>query len=174
MRILPRLVSLALFLSTLLPTHAAAPAQISEPGVFTYQLPPGWISVEVPHMYPLAVEKTGAAKKEQAKAIISVTTKMAGGNLIDWCAQAMQQNKAQLAAIGAQVGQLEPFLPASGPIGYRAPIAVTVRGTALHYVMYFFDGGDGTKITVTCACPSADVAHYAPLFEAAMKTFAPR
>ena len=174
MRILPRLAFLALFLATLGQTHAATPASISEPGVFSYQLPPGWISVEVPHMYPLAVEKSGAAKKEQAKAMISVTTKMADGNLVDWCAQSMQQNRAQFATLGAQVGQLEPFLPATGAIGYRAPIDLAVRGHALHYVMYFFDGGDGTKITVTCACPAADAPHYTPLFEAAMKTFVPR
>ncbi|HEX4140340.1 MAG TPA: hypothetical protein VHY09_08330 [Candidatus Methylacidiphilales bacterium] len=176
MRIFLRLALAALLLAMLFPVRAdtPAPTRISEPGVFSYLLPTGWVSMEVPHMYPIAVEKSGAAQKERAKAMISVTTKMAGGDLVNWCAQSMEQNKAQFAALGAQVGQLEPFLTASGAIGYRAPIDVTVRGRALHYVMYFFDGGDGTKITVTCACPAADIAHYAPLFESAMKTFAPK
>jgi hypothetical protein len=174
MRPLPRRLIAALLLSALLPARAAAPARISEPDVFSYQLPPGWISIEVPHMYPIAAEKTGPAKKEQAKAMISVTTKLAPGNLVDWCAQSMQENKDQFAALGAQVGPLEPFLTTGAGVAYRAPIDVTVRGKALHYILYFFDGGDGTKITVTCACPAGDTAHYAPFFEAAMKTFLPK
>ena len=86
----------------------------------------------------------------------------------------MQKNKAQFAALGAQVGQLEPFIPTTGAVGYRAPIDLAVRGKALHYVMYFFDGGGNTKITVTCACPADEVAHYAPIFETTMKTFLPK
>jgi len=174
MRIFPRLVLAALFLAALLPVHAADPVRISEPGVFSYQLPAGWISIVMPRTYPMAVEKSSAGKTEQAKAVISVTTAAAGGDLVNWCAQAMQQNKAEFAALGAQVGQLEPFIPATGAIGYRAPIDLSVHGKALHYIMYFFDGGDGRKITVTCVCPAADIAHYAPLFESTMKTFLPQ
>ena len=174
MRIFPRLVLAALFLGALLPTRAADPVRISEPGVFSYQLPPGWISIVVPGSYPMAVEKSGAGKTEQAKAVISVTTAAADGDLVNWCAQAMQQNKAQFAALGAQVGQLEPFLTGTHAIGYRAPIDLTVHGRALHYVMYFFAGGGSSKITVTCACPAAEVARYAPIFETTMKTFLPK
>jgi len=174
MRIFLRLVLAAVFLGALLPARAADAVRIGEPGLFSYQLPRGWISVTLPRSYPMAVDKSGAAKTEQAKAMISVTASAAGGDLVNWCAQEMQQNKAQFAALGAQAGQLEPFVPTSGPVGYRAPIDLNARGKALHYVMYFFDGGNGRKITVTCACPAADVAHYARLFEAAMKSFLPK
>ena len=189
MRTLARYVLPALFLCTLAraddptpappptPVPAAAPAppaRIGEPTVFSYQLPPGWVSFTVPHMYPIAVEKSGTAKAAQAKAMISVTAKSANGDLINWCAQAMQQNKAQFAALGAQVGQLEPFLTATNAVGYRAPITLVSHGRALYYIMYFFDGGDGTKLTVTCACPAHDAARYIPLFESAMKSFQPR
>jgi len=174
MRIFPRLGLAVLFLAAFLPARAGEPMRISEPGLFSYQLPRGWISIVVPGSYPMAVEKSGAVKTEQARAVISITKATADGALVNWCAQAMQQNKAQFAELGAQVGQLEPFLPATGAIGYRAPIDLSVRGRALHYVMYFFDGGDGTKITVTCVCPAAELAHYAPIFESTMKTFLPR
>jgi hypothetical protein len=174
MRIFSRLGLAALLLAALLPVRAADPVRISEPGVFSYQLPPRWISIVVPGSYPMAVEKLGAVKTEKAKAVISVTKADAGGDLVNWCAQEMQKNKAQFAALGAQVGQLEPFLTSTHAIGYRAPIDLTVRGRALHYVMYFFDGGGSSKITVTCACPAAEVAHYAPIFEATMKTFLPK
>jgi hypothetical protein len=174
MRIFPRLGLIALFLAILIPARAADPVRISEPGVFSYQLPHGWISIVVPGSYPMAVEKSGAVKTEQAKAVISVTKAAAGGDLVTWCAQEMQKNKAQFTALGAQVGQLEPFLTSTHAIGYCAPIDLTARGRALHYVMYFFDGGGSSKITVTCACPAAEVAHYTPLFEAAMKTFLPK
>ena len=179
MRNLARYYMAALFLATLFllradnPAAPHAPTTISEPTVFTYQIPRGWISVEVPHMYPIAVEASGSAKKEQAKAMISVTTRMDNSPLANWCAQSLQQNKAQLATLGAQVGQLEPFFTAASAIGYRAPIDLQVKDRALHYVMYFFDGGDGTKITVTCACPATDTPRYLPVFETAMKSFVP-
>jgi hypothetical protein len=173
---LPRhiLPVIALALLILAPGHARAQAKISVPDVFSYDIPPGWSREDIPNMYPAAVELTGPGDAAQAKAMISVTSKTSNAKLSNWCADAMARNQKQFASLGAQVGPLQPFTTTAGIAGYRATIDLAARGRQLHYVMYFFDGGSGAKITITCACPAADIAHYAPLFEAAMKTYAPK
>jgi len=166
----------ALTFAALLGPHAArGQEKIVVPDVFSYHMPAGFAKVELPgSSYPTAVETTGQGSKVQAQAMITVNADPARGDLGNWCAQSLARNKAQLATLGAQMGELEPFATAAGVNGYRATVDLTARGRAIHYVMYFFDGGSGTKIAVTCACPAPDAPHYAPLFEAAMKTFSPK
>jgi len=167
-----RIAALALSVLLLARLDAAAQAMVHVPDIFTYQAPVGWAMVDLPgSSYPTAIE---TASPSQAKAMITVNADLAPGDLGNWCVQAMARNKAAFATLGAQVGAVEPFTTEVGATGYRAPVSLTARGRALYYVLYFFDGGSGTKITLTCACPAADSAHYGPLFEAAMKTFLPR
>jgi hypothetical protein len=151
---------------------ARAQATVSVPDVFSYDIPAGWAREDIPNMYPAAVDLSGAASAAQAKAMISATSKASNAKLADWCKTEMARNQKQFATLGAQVGALEPFATTTGVNGFRASIDLTARGRALHYVLYFFDGGSGAKVTFTCACPAADVLRYAPIFEAAMKTFA--
>jgi hypothetical protein len=142
------------------------------PDIFTYTVPLGWAKIDLPgSSYPTAIEATGP---NQGKAMITVNAELAKGDLGNWCVQAMTRNQAAFTQLGAKVGALEPFATATNAAGYRAPVDLTARGRALHYEMYFFDGGSGTKLTFTCACPAADATHYAPLFAAAMKSLVPK
>ncbi len=176
MRILPRRTLPAMLLALLFLSliHARAQDRISVPDVFSYQIPPGWAREDIPNMYPAAVELIGPASAGQAKAMITATSKISSEKLGEWCAEAMARNQKQFASLGARVGPLEPYGTAAGIRGFRANIDLIARGRPLHYALYFFDGGSGTKITVTCACPAPDAARYTLLFDAAMKTYAPR
>jgi hypothetical protein len=149
-----------------------APTVVSVPGVFSYVAPPGWVTINLPNSaYPTAVENPNAADPKHVKAFITITNDTSSSGLTAWCTQTMARNKAQFALLNATVGELEPFTTTAGANAYRAPVDLTARGKAVHYFLYFFAGSNDAKITVTCACATSDVVHYAPLFEAAMKSF---
>jgi hypothetical protein len=149
---------------------------IVAPNVFSYQAPPAWAKINLPGTgttYPAAVEVSNAGGAGQARAMITVNTDSAPVPLTKWCSDSLNRNKIQFAQFGAQIGELESFQTTAGAVGLRAPVDLTAHGRAIHYVMYFFAGRGDTKIAVTCACAATDAAHFAPLFEAAMKTFKP-
>jgi hypothetical protein len=149
-----------------------APTVVSAPSVFSYVAPSGWVTISLPNsVYPTAVENPNAADPKHVKAFITITNDTSSNGLTAWCTQTMAKNKAQFALLNATVGPLEPFTTTAGANAYRATVDLTARGKAVHYFLYFFAGSNDAKITVTCACASSDVAHYAPLFETAMKTF---
>lgn len=176
MRISPRLQLAALAVAVLFlagpDALAQTPATISVTDVFTYTMPPGWAQIDLPgSSYPTAIETAGSSEN---KAMITVNADVDKGELEVWCAASLARTKPQFDRLGAQMGDLEKFTTATGAIGYRAPVDLTARGRPIHYVMYFLNGGSGTKLTFTCACPATDAPHYAPLFEAAMKTVVPK
>jgi hypothetical protein len=177
MRILPRGLRPLLFLTALLPVHAAdtAPPKITVPNVFSYQMPLGWVAIDPQggSAYPTAVEGPDTAGPGHLKALISVNTDSAPMNLTEWCTKALAHRQADFAELHARLGELQPFKTAASVPGYTATVDLTARGRPIHYVMYFFAGAGNTKITVTCACAATDVDHYGPLFEAAMETFVP-
>jgi hypothetical protein len=155
---------------------AAASPKIAVPNVFSYQPPNGWVVLRVSGMpYPLAMEKKGEdAGLGFTPAMITVNSDVAPLPLVDWCSKSLAKNKAQLAAMNAQIGDLQPFpTDVLTVIGYRAPVDLTAKDKKLHYVMYFFNGSGNTKLAVTCICSAADADRYAPVFEAAMRTFYP-
>jgi hypothetical protein len=169
------LPALALAAFLFLPAAAHAQDKVAVPDVFSYQLPAGWAKVDLPgSSYPTAIEAAAQNGQAKAQAMITANADTTVGDLGSWCIQALARNKAQLASLSARVGVLEPFVATGGFNGYRATIDLTARGRPIHYVMYFFEGGNSTKITFTCACSAPDAAHYAPLFEAAMKSFSPQ
>jgi hypothetical protein len=155
------------------------PVKITVPNVFSYQPPPGWGALRpIGFPYPVAMEKKGDAGAGAGlgftPAMITVNTDTASLPLPEWCSKSLAKNKAQFAKMNAQIGELERF-PTASPtiIGFRAPIDVTVKDRKLHYVMYFFNGNGDTKLAVTCICAQQDAARYAPIFDAAMRTFYP-
>jgi hypothetical protein len=119
------------------------------------------------------VEGPDTAGPGHIKAMVTVNTDAAPQNLTEWCSKSLDRNKAQFAALHAQVGELQHFATAANVPGFRATVDLTARGRPIHYVMYFFAGSGDTKIAITCACAASDADHYAPLFEAAMETFVP-
>jgi hypothetical protein len=180
MRVFCRCLVALLFLTTVAGTHGqdvpAPSPKIAVPSVFSYQPPTGWVVTRISGMpYPVAMEKKGADPGLGfTPAMITVNSDTAPLPLIDWCSKSLAKNKAQLAAMNAQIGDLQPFFTAVPAVaGYRAPVDLTVKDKKLHYVMYFFNGGGDTKLAVTCICSAADADRYAPVFEAAMKTFYP-
>jgi hypothetical protein len=146
---------------------------VSEPNLFSYQAPAGWTLKSVRGAkYKAACD----IKDDTVKAAIGVEIDTQPGPLDDWCQQSLAKNKKLFSEADMQVGDQKPFETVSGAKGIRVPITLTPLTTSsnkIQFIDYFFEGKSDAKIAVTCSCPAESGDHYAPLFDAAIKTFVP-
>jgi hypothetical protein len=143
---------------------------VSEPNLFSYQAPAGWTLQSNPNsQYKVACD----IKNDAVEAMISVEIDTQAGALDAWCQQSLAKNKKLFSEVDMQVGDQKPFKTVSGANGIRVPITLTVNSNKIQFIDYFFEGKSDAKIAVTCSCPAESGDHYAPLFDAAIKTFVP-
>ncbi len=131
MRISLRWLMPLFFIAAALTSLADPPAKIAVPTVFSYDIPHGWTSVNIPgSSFPTAVDTVATVDgKGQAKAMITVNADTNKGNLIQWCNQSWAQNKAQFTQLGATIGEMQIFhtnVPTTS--GMSATIDLTARG----------------------------------------------
>ena len=91
------------------------------------------------------------------------------GTLDDYVAMNMKTVGARIA--GFNVVEQKSFTTASGIRGARVVADDTVRNSNLQQIFYFFAGSSMNKIVVTASSRAGDGDHFAPIFDAAMKTF---
>jgi hypothetical protein len=169
------LVNLAALLGlafTVLPSHAQDLGDtVSQPGVFSYQAPKGWTVKDTSFSkYKIALD----APKNKFSANINVVVESYSGTL----AKYVDLNKTNLKASpmfqNLQIVEEKPFTATAGATGVRLVITDTVSNTDLQQVFYFLEGAADTKFVVTTTSLVGDGDHYAPLFDASMKTFSPK
>lgn len=131
----------------------------------------GWTVQKVPSAtYPIATE----TKDGSVHASISVEADHTPGALDEWCRHSLEKNKAQFASYDMNAGELTPFTTSSGAKGFRVIITLTANSNKLAFIDYYFSGSSDAKIAVTCTCQQVEIDHYAPIFDAAIKTFVPQ
>jgi hypothetical protein len=166
------LFSIAAFFGAL-PSMADAPLVIvSAPNVFSYQAPAGW-TVQTPDgaKYPSATDiKDGGVNG----GMIAVEVETKPGPLEDWGKESLAKNRVQWADYNLRESDLTPFETAAGAKGFRTVLQITAQGKDLQWTLYLFAGSSDAKIAVSCASPAEIAEKYAPIFDAAMKTFVAR
>lgn len=166
-----RAVVVALFLAPLLMRAEDRSTTVSISNLFSFQVPMGWTVQKVPSAtYPVATE----TKDGSVHASISVEADHTPGSLDEWCRHSLEKNKKQFASYNMKAGELTPFTTSSGAKGFRGTITLTANSNKLAFIDYYFSGSSDAKIAVTCTCQQAEIDHYAPIFDTAIKTFVPQ
>jgi len=171
-RLLIGVILLAVFLAPLSRSAAETRATVGAPNVFSYQVPAGWkLRYDQGEKYPSATD----VKDEVIMGNISVDMETQAGALNEWFKNSLAKQKAQYSSqyahFNPHIGNPTPFVTTTGTKGFRVVIRLTVGEEDIVYVFYYFAGNSNVKILVTCFSAPEDADHYAPLFDAAMKTF---
>jgi hypothetical protein len=163
--------AVALFLAPLLIRAEDQGTIVSVSNLFSYQAPVGWTVQKVPSAtYPIATE----TKDGSVHASISVEADHTPGALDEWCHHSVEKNKVQFASNNMNAGELTPLTTSSGAKGFRVIITLTANSNKLAFIDYYFSGSSDAKMVVTCTCQQTEIDHYAPIFDAAIKTFVPQ
>jgi len=166
-----RAVVVVLFLAPLLMRADNKGSAVSVPNLFSYQAPMGWALQKLPSAtYPAATE----TKNGSVQAMITVEVDHTPGALDEWCRHSLEKNKVQFAAYNMNAGEPTPFTTSSGAKGFRIVITLTANSNKLAFIDYYFSGTSDAKFVVSCTCQQTEIDHYAPIFDAAVKTFVPQ
>lgn len=154
---------------SIMPGHAQDLGDmVSQADVFSYQAPKGW-----------SIRDTGMSKykisfdapKNSFAANINVVVETYPKPLADY----VEFNKSTIKSVPLLQNVLiideKPFTTAGGLQGVRMVITDTVGKADLEQTFYIFAGDSDTKYVVTATCLIGDARHYAPIFDASMKTF---
>jgi hypothetical protein len=147
--------------------HAGAET-VSAPGVFSYEAPAGW-----------TVENSAISKNPIARdaphngfaANLNVVIEQYPGTLDDYVAANMKAISATPLFVNFNVVEQKSFTTASGVRGARVVADDKLGKVDMRQTFYFFAGSSMNKIVVTASSRAADGDHFAPIFDAAMKTF---
>jgi hypothetical protein len=157
---------------TVLPSHAQDLGDtVSQPGVFSYQAPKGWTVKDTSFSkYKISFD----APKNKFSANINVVLETAPGTL----AKYVDANKTNLKASpmfqNLHIVEEKPFTTTAGATGVRLVVTDTLGNTDLQQIFYLFEGAGDTKFVATATSLVGDGSHYAPIFDASMKTFSPK
>jgi hypothetical protein len=144
---------------------------ISQPGLFSYQAPKGWAikSLQL-SKFPIAAD----APRNNFSANINVVVEPAPGSLADYVAL----NKKLLVATPMfthfQIVDEQSFETSAGVKGVRLVTNDGLGKEDMQQIFYFFEGSSNNKFVVTGSSLAADGDHYAPVFNASLKTFSPQ
>ena len=143
-------------------------ANVGEPGVFSYQAPKGWqITTSPVSRFKLAVDVT----KNNFAANLNVVRDEFPGPLEDYVAANKKALKASTFFQNLQFSTEKAFTTAAGMKGMRLVARDTLNKADLQQIFYFFAGPKNSKLVVTATSLATDADHYAPIFDASVKTF---
>jgi hypothetical protein len=151
-------------------TQDAGPT-LRTPSLFSYQAPPGWTSQVAGGLalggFPQAV---GPASHNFTPDITFITD---GYHTIDQFAKTYQPHLVDLTLtqmFPLKLVDQKPFVTAAGVKGVRLHSIDPANPPTAEQFSYVFPNPDGLVFEFACACAPADAAHYAPIFDASMKT----
>jgi hypothetical protein len=150
-----------------LPARADGGPTVVQPGLFSYQAPPGWTVQESPvskYKISLAAPVNGFA------ANINVVIENAPVSMNDYVTASLNGLKSATALQDVKILSQEPFTTAAGLAGQKIVVTDTMNKIGVRQTFYFFDGGSDNKLVITASCAQPDGAADAVLFDAAMKT----
>jgi hypothetical protein len=142
---------------------------IETPSLFSYVAPSGWTSQVGPSGamggFPQAV---GPASNNFTP---DITFKTDGYESVASFVKAYRPNLVDVnQPFPMKLVDAKPFVTASGAKGYRLHSIDTANPPTAEQFSYVFPNPDGMVFEFACACAPADAAHYAPIFDASMKT----
>jgi hypothetical protein len=142
---------------------------LSTPSLFSYVAPKGWGSQVGPSGamggFPQAV---GPASNNFTP---DITFKTDGYQMVDQFVRTYQPNLVDVdQPFLMKLVEQKPFVTAAGVKGYRLHSIDTANPPTAEQFSYVFPNPDGLVFEFACACAPADAAHYAPIFDASMKT----
>jgi hypothetical protein len=138
---------------------------IRNPALFSYQAPKGWSSTLAADGFPQAV---GTQSNNFTPDITFATN---GYAKIDAFAKTYQPHLVDVSyAFPLKLVDEKPFVTAKGLKGMRLHSIDPASPPLAEQFSYVFNNKDGLVMELACACAPADAAHYAPIFDASMKT----
>lgn len=137
---------------------------ISLPGLLSYRAPKGW-STDT---------ETNASPQPRGPPSTGFTpdiTFNAGnhGSLADFVAS-YQPELYDTSLIPLKFVDQKPFVTAAGVKGVRLRSVDPSNPSRATQFSYIFLSSDGQQLELACACATADVSRYEPIFEASMKS----
>ena len=144
---------------------------VSQPGLFSYQAPKGWMTKDTPvSKYPVAFDMPVNDFAANINVVVESTSK----SLAEYIAANEAFLKSSPMFVNLQVVDKKPFVTTSGAKGTRILVNDTLGKMNLAQTFYFFEGSANNKFVVTATCKVGDGEHYAPFFDQSMKTFSPQ
>jgi hypothetical protein len=166
-------------MKTLVIAHAALPAPpepvagsaVNAPGLFTYTPPPGWqVKLTQFSKYPVAFAPAAGAFRPN----IAVTVETAHATLEEYAAASRRAIQAMPLFTNVVFSPNQPFTTTAGVKGLQISINDTMGKLDVVQRFYLFPTTGDVKLAVVCTCQPSDAAALAPVFDTAMKTFAPQ
>jgi len=155
------------------PLGFAADLTVSQPGLFSYQVPGEWTIKSSPTVskYPVAM----APAHDNFACNINVQTENTSVDLASYV-EAGEKSLANIPQIKKfQILDKRPFQTTGGLGGVRVVLTCTVESGGdlikVWQIQYIFAGHSDTKITVTATAQPSDSDQMAPIFDAALRTF---
>jgi hypothetical protein len=140
---------------------------VTQPGL-SYQAPKGWA---VKDSADSKCKICYDAPKNNYPANIVAMTDSYPKPLADYVDFTKSEMNSTPSLHNAVIIDEKPFVTAGGLQGTRLVITSTVGQYDVKQFFYFFAGDSDVKYLVTGTCLVADAQHYAPIFDASMKTF---
>jgi hypothetical protein len=143
---------------------------LSTPSLFSYQAPSGWSSQVAGGLelggFPQAV---GPASNNFTPDITFITN---GHKTVEQFAKMYTPRLVDLIprTYPMKLVDQKPFMTAAGVAGIRLHSIDPASPPIAEQFSYVFSNPDGTLFQFACACAPADADHYAPIFDASMKT----
>ena len=134
---------------------------------YSHRIPENWESKPGPQP---GVTMIVAPASSGLSSNMVATVETFAGSLDDY----VTANKQALATSmpDAKVVSDGEFVTDSKVPGHKVKFQNKIKDVDLSQTLYFFDGGDGRKIIVTCTTPAKFSDDLNPLFDDCMKTFA--
>ena len=151
-----------------LPARADEGLKLGAPSLFNYIAPPGWTSQVGPSAFGGFPQAVGPASHNFTP---DITFKTDGYHTL---ASFVQTYRPALVdtdqPFAMKLVDQKPFVTASGAKGIRLHSIDTANPPTAEQFSYVFPNPDGMVFEFACACAPADAAHFAPIFDASMKT----
>jgi hypothetical protein len=138
---------------------------ISQSGLFSYHIPPGWKVVTLPRLHnPISTD----LQQDAPRPYIQIDSVSSLESLADFTAA----NKASLKSMvpNSEVIEENPFVTSAGIKGVRVVVKARPYNDDFQTIYYIFENSKNVKFIVMANSAAAAFEKNAPLFDAAIKT----